>query len=79
MASTAPGWWSGTETWEYWGALRNVWPQAGEQRCWNYKILNVLDKLPKRQHEHARLMLRNVPYAETRAEVERLRKVFTRW
>ena len=62
-----------------WGALRNVWPQAGEQRCWNHKILNVLDKLPKRQHDQGRLMLRNIPYAETRVEAERLRKVFTRW
>ena len=64
---------------DIWGALRNVWPQAGEQRCWNHKILNVLDKLPKRQHEQGKLMLRNIPYAETRAEAERLRKVFTRW
>ena len=62
-----------------WGALRNVWPEAGEQRCWNHKILNVFDKLPKRQHDQARLMLRNIPYAETRAEAERLRRVFTRW
>ena len=62
-----------------WGALRNVWPEAGEQRCWNHKILNVLDKLPKRQHDQARLMLRSIPYAETRAEAERLRRVFTRW
>ncbi len=62
-----------------WGALRNVWPEASEQRCWNHKILNVLDKLPKRQHDQGRLLLRNIPYAETRAEAERLRKVFTRW
>ncbi len=62
-----------------WGALRNVWPQAGEQRCWNHKILNVLDKLPKRQRDQGRLLLRNIPYAETRAEAERLRRVFTRW
>ena len=62
-----------------WGALRNVWPQAGEQRCWNHKILNVLDKLPKRQHDQGRLMLRNIPYAETRVEAERLRRIFTRW
>ena len=56
-----------------WGALRNVWPEAGEQRCWNHKILNMLDKLPKRQYEQGRLMLRSIPYAETRAEAERLR------
>ena len=39
----------------------------------------MLDKLPKRQYEQGRLMLRNIPYAETRAEAERLRRVFTRW
>ena len=25
-----------------WGALRNVYPEAAEQRCWNHKILNGL-------------------------------------
>ena len=52
-----------------WGALRNVYPDASEQRCWNHKIINVLD----------RLMLRNIPYADSRAEAERLRDVFSRW
>ena len=32
-----------------WGALGNVYPQVAEQRCWNHKIINVLDRLPKRQ------------------------------
>ena len=62
-----------------WGALRNVYPEASEQRCWNHKIINVLERLPKRQHESAKLMLRNIPYAESRAEAERLRDVFGSW
>ena len=62
-----------------WGALRNVYPDAAEQRCWNHKIINVLDRLPKRRHESAKLMLRNIPYAESRSEAERLRDVFGRW
>ena len=62
-----------------WGALRNVYPQAAEQRCWNHKIVNVLAKLPKRQQDQAKLMLRTIPYAPTRTEAERLRTVFTRW
>ena len=62
-----------------WGALRNVYPEASEQRCWNHKIINVLDKLPKRQHDQAKLMLRNIPYAESRSEAERMRDVFVRW
>ena len=62
-----------------WGALRNVYPEASEQRCRNHKIINVLDKLPKRQHDQAKLMLRNIPYAESRSEAERMRDVFVRW
>ena len=31
-----------------WGALSNVCPESLEQRCWNHKVVNVLDKLPKR-------------------------------
>ena len=62
-----------------WGALRNVYPDAREQRCWNHKIINVLDKLPKRQHEQAKLMLRGIPYAGSRAESERLRSLFCGW
>ena len=29
-----------------WGALAAVFPEAKEQRCWNHRLLNVLDKLP---------------------------------
>jgi transposase-like protein len=31
-----------------WGALTAVFPTARQQRCWNHRILNLLDKLPKR-------------------------------
>ena len=62
-----------------WGALANVYADAAEQRCWNHKIINVLDKLPKRQHEQAKLMLRSIPYAGSRAESERLKSVFSDW
>ena len=29
-----------------WAALAQVWPETAEQRCWNHRLLNVLDKLP---------------------------------
>jgi transposase-like protein len=32
----------------FWKALRDVWPETREQRCWVHRIANVLDKLPKR-------------------------------
>ena len=62
-----------------WGALANVYPKGKEQRCWNHKIINVLDRLPKGQHEQAKLMLRSIPYAVSRAESERLKSVFSGW
>ena len=62
-----------------WGALRNVYPEADEQRCWNHKLLNVLDRLPKRDQAQAKMMLKRIPYAESRREAERLRSVFSRW
>ncbi len=62
-----------------WGALANVYPQAEEQRCWNHRIVNLLAKIPKRQHKSALLMLRQIPYAETRQQAQRLKKVFQHW
>ncbi|WPD18456.1 IS256 family transposase [Thermaerobacter composti] len=62
-----------------WGALRNVWPEAEEQRCWNHKVLNVLEQLPRRQQAVAKPMLRAIAYAPTRAEAERKRKAFEAW
>ena len=62
-----------------WGALRNVYPQAEEQRCWNHRIVNLLAKLPKGVHKPALLILRQIPYAETREEAQRLKQVFQHW
>jgi len=62
-----------------WGALRAVYPDAEEQRCWNHRILNVLDKLPKNQHRQAKLLLVQIPRAETCQAAQRLKGVFQQW
>jgi transposase-like protein len=62
-----------------WGALRNVYPEAGEQRCWNHRLVNVLDKVPKKHQAQATLMLRAMPYAETVQDAERLKSKFAQW
>lgn len=62
-----------------WAALRSVYPQADEQRCWNHRLLNVLEKLPKRLHQEALVMLKQIPYAESRQEAERRKNVFRQW
>lgn len=59
-----------------WSALGEIHPEGKEQRCWNHKVRNVLDCFPKRIRSEAGEYLRRIPYAETRAECERLRDTF---
>ena len=50
----------------FWGALRDVFPQTREQRCWVHKTVNVLDALPKRLQEAAKAALHAVYEADGR-------------
>jgi len=59
-----------------WGAMADVFPEVAEQRCWNHKICNVLDRLPRRLQAEARELLRQIAYAESRAEAEQRRDLF---
>ena len=61
-----------------WGAVRQVWPEAGEQRCWNHKMRNVLDRLPQREQSEAKDLLRAVVYATSQAEAVKAREAFAR-
>jgi transposase-like protein len=62
-----------------WGALSNVYPQAGEQRCWNHKIVNVLDKLPKKVQVAAKGRLQQIAYSQSLEEAEKNRDQFLKW
>ena len=62
-----------------WGALSNVYPNTSEQRCWNHKIVNVLDKLPKKAQPQAKRRLQDIAYAESRPAAEGKRDVFLDW
>ena len=62
-----------------WGALRGIYPQAEEQRCWNHRMVNVLDRIGKREQPAARELLRQVAYAPTRAAAERHQWAFQAW
>ena len=62
-----------------WGALRNVFPDADEQRCWNHRMVNVLDKVPKKEQRQAKLLLTAIPYAQIRQDAERLKGKFDAW
>jgi len=50
----------------FWAALRDVYPDTEQQRCWVHKIANVLDKLPKRLQPRAKSHLHEIMRAEDR-------------
>ena len=56
----------------FWAAVREVWPATRQQRDWVHRMANVLDKLPKRMQPAAKRALREMMYAESRAEAEAL-------
>jgi len=64
----------------FWSALRQVYPETEEQRCWVHKIANVLDKLPKRVQPRAKDMLHEIMRAPDRQsalqDIERFSREF---
>lgn len=61
-----------------WAALAEQQPTAAEQRCWNHRLVNVLDAIPKTHQAEASTWLKTLPYAETQAACERVRDQFSR-
>ncbi|MER7432777.1 IS256 family transposase [Nonomuraea rubra] len=54
----------------FWSALREVFPQAREQRCWVHKIANVLGALPKSAHPAAKKHLAQIWNAEDKEHAQ---------
>lgn len=59
-----------------WSALRDVFPETREQRCWVHAAANVLSALPKSVHAAARRALAEIRDAEDRAHAEAAIKLF---
>ena len=62
-----------------WGALREVYPEANEQRCWNHRIVNVLDKVPTKHQPAAKKLLSEMMYAPSPEDCEKAKVGFRRW
>jgi transposase-like protein len=62
-----------------WGALANVYPAAQEQRCWNHRLVNVLDRVPKAHQAAAKARLRGIMYADTVAMATERKAGFQAW
>jgi transposase-like protein len=59
-----------------WNALRDVFPQAKRQRCFLHKMRNILDKVPASKHDEVLQALRELYYAGSLEEAQRLVGLF---
>ena len=55
----------------FWKALREVYGETREQRCWVHKSANILNQMPKSLQARAKGHLQDIWMAETRAEAEK--------
>ena len=55
----------------FWAALRKIFPETREQRCWVHKTANVLNKMPKSVQPKAKGDLHEIWQAETKADAEK--------
>jgi transposase-like protein len=55
----------------FWAAVRKIFPQIREQRCWVHKTANVLKTMPKSVQPRAKADIHEIWQAETRADAEK--------
>src|SRR5438105_2970081 len=64
----------------FWGALREVFPETKEQRCWVHKIANCLDAPPQSLQSKAKAALHEIMNAEhkeaAQAAVDRFQETY---
>ena len=60
----------------FWAALREVFPETREQRCWFHKIANVLNALPKSVQRGAKAALAEIWNAEDKEHAEHAATAF---
>jgi putative transposase len=54
----------------FWKALEEIFPSTRHQRCWQHKVLNVLNKVPKSVQANMKADLREIRDAPDRATAE---------
>jgi putative transposase len=52
----------------FWAALREIYPDTKEQRCWVHKTANILDKMPKSVQPKAKEKIHDIYRADTREQ-----------
>lgn len=62
----------------FWKALREVFPETKEQRCWVHKTANVLDSMPKSAQPAAKAAIADIYNAEDKAQAAKAIRTFER-
>jgi putative transposase len=60
----------------FWNALREVFPETREQRCWVHKTANILDALPKSAQPAAKRAIQEIYNAEDKEHAHAAIKAF---
>lgn len=60
----------------FWKAIEEIFPSTRHQRCWQHKVLNVLNKVPKSVQPNMKADLREIRDAPDRATAETAMTVF---
>ena len=60
----------------FWAAVREVFADIDEQRCWVHKTANVLNNMPKSSQPKAKSMLHDIWMAETRDKANQAFNLF---
>ena len=60
----------------FWNALREVFPETREQRCWVHKTANILDALPKSAQPAAKRAVQEIYNAEDKEHAHAAIKAF---
>lgn len=55
----------------FWKALRKIYPETKQQRCWVHKMANVLNKLPKSLQAKAKQHLHDIWMNETKEDANK--------
>lgn len=62
-----------------WGAQGEVWTETKRQRCWNHRLMNMVDKLPKRMQPEVSSQMSELYQAPTKKVCETKRDELVAW
>jgi putative transposase len=62
-----------------WGAQSEVWTETKRQRCWNHRLMRMVDKLPKRMQPEVSSRMSELYQAPTKKVCETKRDELVAW